>query len=367
MTRRALPQLIDQIYEAALRPDLWPEVLSSAASVMNAATASLLLHDRATNSFRHIALHPSYPLEASHAYASHYASIDPMRNKASRLPARTIYTMNGLFSARDLSTFEVYSDFYLKWGWGRLLTAFTDRGAAEQTAFAFHRPAKRPAFSSDERKIAAELMPHIFRSVEIVRKFDEVAESERLSAEAFAVMDSAAILVNDRGRVILANAAAERIFTAGTSLRVENRMLTAVSPSERCKLERCIREASADTPSAGECTIRRPGDAPLRLILSPVRTEGERGVLIIANSFRDDVTEAVSRLQSAHGLTIAEARVGVALCHGLGLAVIASVYGISIHTVRSHVKNIAFKLGVSSQTQIVAELLRGPGFVVMKN
>ena len=70
--------------------------------------------------------------------------------------------------------------------------------------------------------------------------------------------------------------------------------------------------------------------------------------------------ELTLALQSAFGLTRAEARVVARLARGLSPREIASELGVSVETVRSHLKRSYAKVGVRGQAELVASVVRLP-------
>ncbi|ABS63629.1 response regulator receiver protein [Parvibaculum lavamentivorans DS-1] len=96
--------------------------------------------------------------------------------------------------------------------------------------------------------------------------------------------------------------------------------------------------------------------------------------LLHANSFVDEMLTANPRLEwampeagrtaapedyeLAFNLTRAEAEIAVAFARGERLADIAITRGSSINTVRTHFAHIKDKLGVSTQTEVLRELMK---------
>jgi DNA-binding CsgD family transcriptional regulator len=62
-------------------------------------------------------------------------------------------------------------------------------------------------------------------------------------------------------------------------------------------------------------------------------------------------------LQSAHGLTPAEARVAIVLLEGRSAQEVADRLGVSFHTVRTQIREVYAKLGVDSRARFVRLML----------
>lgn len=70
---------------------------------------------------------------------------------------------------------------------------------------------------------------------------------------------------------------------------------------------------------------------------------------------RQDIEASGMRIRNIAGFSDREAEVLLFLCHGYTNKEIAAQLEITINTVKSHLKNIYVKLGVSNRTQAAAE------------
>lgn len=103
-------------------------------------------------------------------------------------------------------------------------------------------------------------------------------------------------------------------------------------------------EAVPIIPSSG--TNSRPSDP-------------QPGMMLVRVSLPDERDGPSSYFRDRFGLTGAECRVAVEASEGHKPMEIARRLGLSIHTVRSHIKRIFQKTGVHSQAGLVRALLRG--------
>ena len=68
-----------------------------------------------------------------------------------------------------------------------------------------------------------------------------------------------------------------------------------------------------------------------------------------------------ARLRQRYGLTEMEAEIASRLVGGMALAEIGNDLGITIHTVRGHLKRLFAKTGTHRQAELLRVLLEGPG------
>lgn len=367
--QRAIPELIDHIYDAAVEPVLWPGVMRAVASLVNADTATIKLHDMVENSLSYLAIHPDYPLESIDDYNTNWIHIDPFRTKAQRLGTDKVRTDRELAPTEGLSAANIYHDYYVKWGWRHCVAGYILSNSREAALMGVQRGADTP-FAQAEVESVAALTQHLARAVEVNRRLNCATVTREMCENAMDLADSGLIVLDARGRVLFVNALADAVLSAHDGLALERQAIRALSAVDRIALESAIANALASTDrAAASCSIRRRFGPPLRILVTPFGPRGGRrpGALIIITNPDDELTKLADTLADRHDLTPAEARVAAALCRGFSPAAIGAMTKISVHTVRSHLKNIQWKLGVRGQAQIVAELLRGPGFVTRKS
>jgi DNA-binding CsgD family transcriptional regulator len=81
-------------------------------------------------------------------------------------------------------------------------------------------------------------------------------------------------------------------------------------------------------------------------------------VLLIVRQPTEDEERIAEAARALFGLTPAEARVSAGLALGRNVAGIAGAQRVSVGTVRTHVKRIFDKAGVSSQVELASLLAR---------
>jgi DNA-binding CsgD family transcriptional regulator len=82
------------------------------------------------------------------------------------------------------------------------------------------------------------------------------------------------------------------------------------------------------------------------------------GLMLVRVSLPEGQAELLSFFRKRYALTSAETRVAVEVAEGCKPSEIAQRLGLSVHTVRSHLKRIFLKTGVHSQAGLVRALLQ---------
>jgi DNA-binding CsgD family transcriptional regulator/PAS domain-containing protein len=180
------------------------------------------------------------------------------------------------------------------------------------------------------------------------------------------------IVLNCQGRVIGANARAERILAAGEGLQYVQGRLHALKGADDRTLQAVIASKLTFSSSGlGEerslLSIARPGGKlPLILRFSSLARD-EDLVLPAAPAllvFLSDVSEGSclteAELEQLFGLSRREAILALHLAEGLTLPVAVQRMGISHNTGRAHLRDIFAKTGTHSQLELVRLLNRVP-------
>ncbi len=164
------------------------------------------------------------------------------------------------------------------------------------------------------------------------------------------------ILTDSLARVLDMNPRARQILQNGT-LIVEGDRLKAGRSTE--SLKRMVAEAAKCGPNPSILRLEQPGrPLMLRAIGCPGRDRAVVAVLLSDLSQRPPVDAAA--LREFFGFTETETAIALRLMYGLSVDEAAKELGITVHTVRTHLKRIFDKAGVSRQTQLINTLLRTP-------
>jgi DNA-binding CsgD family transcriptional regulator len=221
------------------------------------------------------------------------------------------------------------------------------------------------------------LVPHLSRALEGTLRLGHVANAARQLSSVLQLMPNPALLINARGRIVLANGAAEILLRTGDGLSIDHDgdlQFTAAFPAESVALTRMLAQALAVAAGIGDSLgeplrLTRPSGAPPLLVL-PVPLpplafelwnllEPARVLLLIIDPAAQWHGRA-STIQAAFGLTLAESRVAVLIASGLTGPQAADALGISITTVKTHLKRCFDKIGIHSQVALARLLATLP-------
>jgi DNA-binding CsgD family transcriptional regulator len=187
--------------------------------------------------------------------------------------------------------------------------------------------------------------------------------TDHISAALLGLLDHASfgvLILTPTLRVEFMNSTAARILRHCSSLSVQRGFLVATSaPAAALLAERARSPGPAfETVSAYD---ERTSSVRHQLLVTRLylRRCNDPCVLLLHEP-HSRVSISRTSLKKTYGLTASELDVVERLVRGLSLRECAADLGISIHTVRTHMKKIFSKCNVRTQAALVRQLLAGP-------
>lgn len=201
------------------------------------------------------------------------------------------------------------------------------------------------------------------QTTEMATLGEEIAAARIAGAtETLEALRIGAILVDRLGRIVEVNPMAEALLGSDFQIR-QGRFL---GPRRACeRLERAIQNALLDKLSkdGAPILIERRGASSLMANVVPLITLIDnplaRGcVLVTLKELGLPASPQTERLQQALGLTRRQAEIAEALARGGRVETIAEQSGVSPSTIRTHIKDLFLRLGVTRQSDLVALVVR---------
>ena len=215
------------------------------------------------------------------------------------------------------------------------------------------------------------LLPHIRN---FVHHRQVLAGAEALGSSFIDLVGHAGLAVirlDRRGRIALVNDRARNLLERGNGLRQQDGFLRAWRPEDDARLVRLLAAAlpaRGAQGTAGAMRVRHPPTAPaLTLHVHPVTARQldfgapDVGALVLIEHPDTAAGLDAGRVAKTLGLTSAESRVAVLLAAGKTVPDIAAQSGRAENSIRTYVKRIHRKLGVSRRADLVRLVLSVPG------
>ena len=228
-------------------------------------------------------------------------------------------------------------------------------------------PVDARGWSAARTGMIARLLPHV-RQFLRVRHALVQSEALGLSLQGLLGNERAGIVQLDRNaRIVAANDLAVEYLRAGDGLFDTEGRLCAAVPQDHDRLWKLMLRAIPpfSVPAAGgSMTVKRAkGLLPLAVHVNPVqhpetdfRSEGVAALVIIVDALRPLHIDP-RLVAAALDLTPAESEVAVMLAQGMDVRDIASATGRRESTIRSHIKRVFAKHGLSRQVDLVRLVL----------
>lgn len=186
---------------------------------------------------------------------------------------------------------------------------------------------------------------------------------ERLSASAAAFEDwleaegGARMIIERSGRIVWSNARARRVLSDGSCLANSGGQLVAASRAQHAEL-RSFLNGLAGGPEVAVITCADSAKSPVVLIGCTLRLDHGDFLGLRMRQISDNPRLLMADLSPVYRLTGTERQVVRGLIEGDTAEAIAKANGQSIDTVRTHIRNIYNKIGVSSREALFARVFQ---------
>ena len=224
-------------------------------------------------------------------------------------------------------------------------------------------PLNGDGWLSAQRDSIRRLLPHVRQTVHVRQT---LARADALGATLTEMLDRTGlgiVQLDARGRIVAANDRARDVLRTGDGLLDSDGFLFARAAQDNDDLQALLARALPPfgaQGSGGSTIVRRPDTLPpLVLQVSPVsRREADYPawrvaalVLVVDPAQEAAIDPALAA--AALDLTGMESRVAVLLAQGMTVRQVAAATGRKESTVRSHVKHVFAKHGISRQADLV--------------
>jgi DNA-binding CsgD family transcriptional regulator len=359
--------LMSSIYECAANPELWPKTL---ANVRNAVDGEYVAVSRAANG------------NGTHAASKHWLKCDgqaddswldrlnvlsckmPHGAELFNLPVDVSWTPLSQMSEPEFQK----SDFYHEWVKPQNLRDFVSLNYLKRNPangfLTIPTSAKRPPVTAKNRQLVERLSPHIRRALRINDLTDQCNFANLLCKQVLDKISAAVFVLGHGGHIQFANAAGEKLLSAGDRISTSNGVLkVSKSQGQSVALDNAIDRAlnsHRTTGFAGGAVplVSDDGNMAAAYVLplasKDVLGSGHCAVFITDRGEQQPM--ALEMLRSVFDLTVSEARIGMMIAKGQGPAIIAAKLNISVNTVRSHLVRTFSKTGATDQTALCAML-----------
>jgi DNA-binding CsgD family transcriptional regulator len=361
---------IDAIYDTVGAPEQWPGALDCIARVFDAKCAVLVT--RRDDGSMATVCSPGHA-EAQRDYDSGWWREDI----ASRRGLEQGYLASGntvcdtdVVTAEERQNHPFFAVFRRRHGLGGFLAGSISPTPNVATWLSIQQPDQAPAFEATHREMLEILMKHCERALVLSSRMEDLRLANSSLEEMLAKLGCGVILLDATGRVSHANAAGQALLDKDLPL-IGGRLSLTRGPQGNDR-SNAISTALRDTPEdriacSRPIIIPRADNRPLVAYVLPLRTTGAAQILgprmpasamVIVVDVDDSNELDPALIRDYLGLTLGEAKVAAWIGQGRSPRETAGQLGISEETVRTTLKRIFSKTGVSRQSELAVILSR---------
>ncbi|CCV06660.1 Transcriptional regulator, LuxR family [Mesorhizobium metallidurans STM 2683] len=362
-TDRALPQIVEAIYDSIADVDRWQSTLDAVCRLVDGQLAMLAVLDTISSSARFSVScgDPAILEPLKHDYGSEV----PFYAAVPRMEIDVPFTVDSIYALQGSGARE-------KWLESRIVREWVQPNRLDD--FFWVALMKQPArigtlmvvTDKDRRQISSEdidlvclLAPHVRRAVTI----GDLFEAERRKAEIFRSivesLDHPVLIVADDMNIIFANPAAQALLAENTSVCCVRGQLSFTYVHANAAISRAVQIGRRDEFALGPAGISIPlaeANVPAVAHVMPLarreisaRLSRRAAAAIFIAAAGSAPVPALEAIAALFGLTAAEKRVAGHVAAGLTRKEIATAGGVSDGTVKSQLATIFDKTGTGDQ------------------
>lgn len=371
MNLNAILDAIDAIYQTASEPETWPQVLLSIAVALDSKGALLL--SRRDDGALTTLVSPNL-LDAQADYEAGWWRHDFLAHRAI---SQGFYDRGDIVTEQDVSSEEerqthpFYTEFRKPHGLGGLIAGSISPVPSTLVVLVAHQAYGQPSYTRDHAHLIERLIKHCERSLVLSCRLEELRRVNDTLIDALNKLNCGVFVLDHAGRCTHANPAGENLIQGG--IQLVNRKLWLRDEAARKALDLAVASAlSSEVEDRLGCSrpvVARQGEGlrPVVFYVLPLRTEQAAmawsplptaAALVIAVDIAVSGDLNPSLVRDYLGLTLGEARIASHIGLGLSPRDAADKLAISEQTVRTTLKKIFAKTGVSRQSELTLLLSR---------
>ena len=352
-------RILDALYEGVFEPDSVEEALRLSMEAIGASGVNLhIISKPRLETLFFAGFGDGYTDESVSAYHNRWQYINAHRDAMRRLyeeAPSAVFLCHEHISEQEFARGAYFQEFFKAIGQRWLAGGVVWSDAEVEISIAFSRVLSSGRYGEKERAFLEFLIPNVRRATRLAVK---LAPQPGVSCGLGSARTPSFIVDGDR-RVLWMNAAGEAYLSGAAPLSVEEQRLRVgceqadrtLKDYVKCAADRRIVEAAPH--------FLRIGDETAELEVLPVTLPS--GALIAVGGLSLVMVRKIGLDQSVcdilkvrYQMTGAECRLAMVLANGLSLEEAAEEGGISLHTVRTHLRNIFAKTGVKRQSALAA-------------
>lgn len=364
MNNQQYSALVEEIYDAALNPDLWSTVLKKLKDAFDSTAAGFFLE---TAEHRLIWNHiEGLDPEQMDLYGAHFAKKNPWFTIPGLMrPGRVLTDLSLEVIHKDKNAFvktEMYQDWCKKQDYRHLMGGNLLDRHGNLLNFSFFRPEHSGYFTQKEKSEYRSLSRHLIKAVEINARVEGL--QLRLSANESVLnkLRMGVVGLDSAGRIVYMNEYAGDIFCSGEGVFEHGCRIKIENGGDCQAFNKAIGLAGRARQSSSLLVSRRTRSA-LSVSIIPAAEQrqflaGDGISVMVFLTDPDDRSISDSRyLRERWRLSPLESRFTSYLLKGKTVAQIAGTMKLTKNTAQWYSKQILQKCGVKRQSELILKLM----------
>lgn len=375
MDRRRSSHIVPEIYEATINPDHWDYVVTMIAKLTRSKVACIYYINK-DMAFTSTIAQYGLSEDQQTTIGDQVEKFDRMFLATSGKKSKALKFLQfhpvgeGILSPDS----EIYQDWLEPGGHFYVGGAqFLNSSTYKSGVVILRNKASGPWDKGDTRVIN-DLLPHLQRAFNIHSEFTHLRLKQDALLKGLDRLVIGLILYNRQAKPVYINPTAKAIIKSHPALELSEGDLLLTNKEDEKNLRKTIIDTAEIDPDDSwkqsvAIGVTHPAvDAPLPLLVTPMHAhlitsdldyEGARVAVFLSDpNLQQPIS--VESLVSVYNLTPSEAQVAISLANGHSIDEIANSSHHSTHTIRSQLKSVFRKTGVSRQSELIKMLLTGP-------
>ncbi len=354
-SRRPVEALEDLIYEAAIVPERWADVLDRLAQIAGAEGAILLAADM--QNLRWLSSQTLAKVMEDFASGG-WAGVGTRTQRLLQAQHAGFILEEDVFSAQELADDALIRDFLRPRGLGWATATALPLPTGDTLIFSIERRYADGPVPRAATEILDSFRPHLARAALLSARLK--LERVRAAVEALELIDLPAAILTHKATVQTVNGSFAQLIPS--LVRDRRDRVTLADPAADALLAQALssgpaRESrSIPIPSDGRHPAMVAHLIPMRGLARDIFA-GSASIMVMMPVLPGRVP-GPELLEGLFDLTAAEARIARGIAGGATLAVLAAAQGVSVETIRSQLKATFAKTGVTRQVDL-ARLISG--------
>ena len=367
----AFERVLASLYAAMLDDTHWPATSALIDEACGLTGNAILVAEGPPDDIRVLFVGLYYRgqrrLDLEREYLDVYHPINEAIPRQLQRPAGQLVPIPDLYTAEELKTSRTYNEALRRYQYQQGVNVLLDGPGGSRMTWSLADPVASEGWGASQIAMVRRLMPHVRQFIRVRKALVRAQAGDTTVTALLETPRIGVVHLDRRGRILAVNDRARRLLRQGEGLSDADGVLQARAPDDQGRLARLVAEAlptSGAVPVSGSMQLGRvSGLPPFVVHIKPVGVPqpdyGARPVaalVLIVEPGRHPRLDPALVARTLR-LTPAESQVAAWLADGKTVRDIALATGRRESTIRSHVKHMFAKHGLSRQADLVRLVL----------